>query len=98
MNKIFKYKEKLIDKSLSLENLNKVYYDVEILKIQNYSQDDLKINEDIYENLFQDSENYKKLRNHLLENNYNSDSSIFSIITADHKALKNKKKFFKINL
>ena len=98
-NKIFKYKKKLIDKILSVETLSKVYYDVEILKILNYSQEDLKYIEDIHNNLFCDSENFQVLRNHLIKNNYNSDSTIFSIISSmSDKDAKNKQILLKINL
>ena len=96
LNKIFKFKEKLINKILSVETLSKINFDVEILKLINYSQNDLQFIDDIHINLFNDAENYQKLRCHLIENNYNFDSSIFSIITSGNKEIKRKLKGFMI--
>jgi len=89
LNIIYTLKEKLIDKTLSLETLAKNHFDIEMLKILNLNLEDLNSMEDIYYNLFFSSYSYEKLRNHLTENSKETENSLFSLFkTNDNKPAK----------
>jgi len=80
-NNIFLFKEKLIEKVLSLETLNKIYFDVELLKILNYNFKDLRKIDNIHFNLLCNIEIYEKLRDYLYFNNNETSCSDLTILS-----------------
>jgi len=98
LNDIFNFKERLIDKVLSLETLNKVYFDVELLKVLNYNIKELRKMDNIHYNLFYDVDIYEKLRNYLYFNNNGTSCNDLSILglfnEEDNSFLKRLEHFF----
>ncbi len=98
-HKIFNYKEELIEKVLSLETINKIYFDVELLKLLNHNYKELRNMEIIYHNLFYDTEIYEKLRGYLYNKNTNtlsSDLSILGVFREEDNTFRRKLDYFEV--
>lgn len=95
---IFKFKESLIDKVLSLETFNKIYFDLEMLKLLNLNISDVRSLDEIYFNLFSEKDIYEKLRKYLYMESHNNplqkDYAIYVCFKEEDEDFKKKINYF----